>query len=113
MHDAGLLTTFDKEFQKDDVQALMLNRGFTWTCYYLPADKVIYFSGTAYPAVGAENAAPYEKWIYDLIKDKNLNVEKLVHSGAFTDNAPLFMSFQEFEKRILKTNFSIYEPRKP
>ena len=113
MHDAGLLTTFDKEFQKDDVQALMLNRGFTWTCYYLPADKVIYFSGTAYPAVGAENAAPYEKWIYDHIKDKKLNVEKLVYSGAFTDNAPLFMYFQEFEKRILGTDFSIYEPRKP
>lgn len=113
MHDAGLLTTFDKEFQKDDVQALLLNRGFTWTYYYLPADKVIYFSGSAYPAVGGENATPYEKLIYDLIKDKNLNVEKLVHSGAFTDNAPLFMSFQEFEKRILGTDFSIYEPRKP
>ena len=35
--------------------------------------------------------------------------EKIVYFAAYMNNAPIFMPFEEFEKRVLSTDFSIYK----
>ena len=35
-----------------------------------------------------------------LIEDKALEVEKIIFSGSFVDNAPLFMTYADFENRV-------------
>jgi hypothetical protein len=113
---SGLLNTFDKDFQIEDLHVLVLNSNAKneseeyIVSYYLPDEKIIYFQGNPYSANKKDkNAHPREKLLYDLIKQRNLSVEKIVYSGAYIDNAPLFMSFNDFEKRILNTDFTIYK----
>jgi hypothetical protein len=114
----GQINTFDREFQIGNVAAIVLNPfiedNFSqyYTCYYLPEDKVLYYHGNPYSAQShSKNAGPREKVLYDLIKNRNLAVEKIVFSGAYLNNAPLFMSFDEFERRIQNTDFTIYKKR--
>lgn len=115
----GLFTTFEKEFQKDSVIALILNpvRDYEndniWVTYYLPNQKTLYYDGNAYSANNSsQNALPREKLLYDIIRNRSLSVEKIVYSKSYLDNAPLFMTFQDFETRIKNTDFSIYEKEK-
>lgn len=112
----GLLTTFDNEFQDKNILALILNpllntgKDQLIVSYYLPAEKVVYFNGNPYSAgVDSKNASLSEKLLYDLIEKRHLPVERIIYSGAYMDNAPLFMPFDEFEKRIKNTDFSIYK----
>jgi len=113
---AGLLTAFTDEFKTENVTALILNPSLNKdkdqiiVSYYLPAEKVIYFNGNPYYAgANGKNASLGEKLLYELIEKRQLPVEKIVYSGAYMDNAPLFMPFNEFEKRIKNTDFSIYK----
>ena len=115
----GLLTSFDKESQNGEVAILILNpiRDYEndniWVSYYLPKEKIIYFDGNPYSAQSSsKNARKTEKLIYDIIKHKSLNIEKIVYSGAYLENAPLFMTFKDFETRIKNTDFSIYDRNK-
>jgi len=111
---SGLLRTFSEEFQTKTLHALVITHaadnssGQMRVSYYLPHQKVIYFLGNGYSAK-SKNAYPDEKVLYELIKSRNLKVEKIIFSAAYMDNAPLFMPFEEFEKRVLNTDFSIYK----
>ena len=111
---SGLLKTFSEEFRTKKVHALVIahatdnSSGQMRVSYYLPNQKVIYFLGNGYSAK-SKNAYPDEKLLYELIKSRNLTVEKIIFSAAYMDNAPLFMPFEEFEKRVLNTDFSIYK----
>ena len=113
---AGSLTAFTDEFKTENVMALILNPSLDKgkdqiiVSYYLPAEKVIYFNGNPYSAgENSKNASLREKLLYELIKKRQLPVERIIYSGAYMDNAPLFMPFDEFEKRIKNTDFSIYK----
>ena len=116
LNSQGRMTTFDKEFKTETVSAIILNpvleNKFSQyhVCYYLPNEKVIFCYGNPYSAESdSKNAKPRDKVLYELIKSRNLTVEKIVFSAAYVDNAPLFMPFEEFEKRVLNTDFSIYK----
>lgn len=116
LHRAGRITTFDKDFKTNTLLAIILNPALEnvsssyIACYFLPIEKVVYFYENPYNAqADSKNARPREKLLYDLIKQRKLSVEKIVYSGAYMDNAPLFMSFNDFEKRILNTDFTIYK----
>ena len=112
----GLFITFDKEFQNEFLTAIILNpvrehvEENILVSYYLPGEKVIYYNGNPYGASNStKNALPSEKLLYDIIKNKSLNVDKIIYSGSYLDNAPLFMSYEEFEKRVKNTDFSEYD----
>ncbi len=114
-----LITTFETDLMTDDVSAFILNPKLEnevsqhYVCYYLPKERVIYYYGNPYSAQSdSKNARPREKKLYELIKSRNLKVEKIVYSAAYTDNAPLVMPLDEFERRIENTDFKIYEKRK-
>lgn len=115
----GLLTTFDKEFKTESVEVIILNPvrnddlESIYVNYYLPKERTIFLYGNPYSADStAKNAKPGEKILYDQIKQKSLKVGRLVFSEAYLDNAPLFMTFQDFETRIKNTDFSIYDKEK-
>ncbi|MBE9466115.1 hypothetical protein ACFP1I_29835 [Dyadobacter subterraneus] len=115
----GLFTTFDREFQNDSVKALILNpkrdqaNDNIWVSYYLPNEKIVYLDGNPYSAdSSSKNVRPGEKLLYDIIQSKSLKVERIVYSGAYINNAPLFMTFQDFETRIKNTDSSIYNKDK-
>lgn len=119
LNQKGLLTVLDAELKVDNVISYIFdpvreNRFESIpVVYYLTKEKVIYFNGNAYSADNSgKNAYPKENLLYDLIKNRSLEVNKIVYSGAFMDNAPLFMTFQDFENRIKNTDFSIYEKEK-
>ncbi len=72
-------------------------------------EKIIYLDANRYIADNSgKNAHSSEKFLYDIIKKRSLNIEKIIYSGAYLNNAPLFMTFQDFENRIKNTDFSIY-----
>ncbi|WP_159468608.1 hypothetical protein [Dyadobacter sp. 3J3] len=112
----GLLTTFDKEFQNEGVAALILNpiRDYEndniWVAYYLPNEKVVYLDANPYSAdKNSINVRPSEKLLYDIIKSRALKVEKIIFTGAYMNNAPLFMKFEDFDDRIKKMDLSAFE----
>ncbi|GLU50937.1 hypothetical protein Dfri01_03980 [Dyadobacter frigoris] len=108
----GLLMTFDKEFQTESVETLILNPvrnddfESIYVDYYLPKERTIFLYGNPYSADSStKSATPREKILYDLIKKRSLKVDQLVYSGAYLNNAPLFMTFKDFETRIKNTDF--------
>lgn len=110
-----LIITFEKEFSSENIKSLILNSEIKKeddqinVSYYLPSDKTVYFVGNPYRAdSSSKNAGPSEKLLYDLIKRRSLNVDKIFYSESYMDNAPLFMNFKDFENRIKNTDFSIY-----
>lgn len=112
----GLLNTFDQEFHNESVAALILNPDRKqeydniWVAYYLPKEKVIYTYGNPYSASNStKKAIPLEKLLYDMIRDRSLDVRKIVYSESYIDDAPLFMTYEDFEKRIKETDFSVYD----
>jgi hypothetical protein len=109
----NLITSFDKEFQTEGVTALILNpvlaRGVSSyvVAYYFTEEKVIYLNGNPYSAdSSSKNANSWEKKLYERIKGSKLSVDKIVYTKAWMDNAPLFMSIEAFEQRILNSDFS-------
>lgn len=104
----GLLTTYDQDFATQTEKAFILNPGANpehnniWVAYYLTNNKVIYLEGYAYRNLKNENntVAPSDVTLMKLIQNKSLNVEKIVFSKSFTDDASLFVTFADFEKRI-------------
>ncbi|MCF2445917.1 hypothetical protein L0657_18290 [Dyadobacter sp. CY345] len=104
----GLLTTFDQDFETETEKAFILNPSANqehnniWVAYYLKNNKVIYLEGYAHKNLKNENntVAPGEIALMKLIQSKSLDVEKIVFSKSFTDDAPLFVTFAEFEKRV-------------
>lgn len=116
---AGLLTTFDKEFENENLKVFVLSRytgkpyQFLFVWYYLPKEKVVYLRGNPYSAEKEkQNASLREKQVYDRIISGEIAADKIVYSGAYLDDAPVFMTFQDFEKRIKNTDFSVSKDKK-
>lgn len=112
----GLLTTFDVDFKTADVEALILNptrkdeSGSIWVAYYLPKDRAIFINGTPFHAGNSSGeASKLDKMLHELVSKRSLSVEKIIYSGSYLDNAPLFMFYEEFEKRVKSTDFSKYD----
>lgn len=116
LYKEGLLTTFDAGFKNDDVEALILNptrkdeSGSIWVAYYLPNDKSIFTYGIPFGAdSSSRKAIPKDRMLHELVLKRSLSVDKIIYSGSYLDNAPLFMSYEEFEKRVKNTDFSEYD----
>ena len=103
-----LLKTFDQDFETETEKVLILNpdanpeNSSIWVAYYLKKENAVYIEG--YYPHQIENkekwVAPGEKALLKLIEDKALEVEKIIFSGSFVDNAPLFMTYADFENRV-------------
>lgn len=112
----GLFTTFDADFKTADVETLILNPvrkdefESIWVAYYLPKDRAIFINGTPFHAGSSSGeASKLDKMLYELASKRSLSIEKIIYSGSYLDNAPLFMSYEKFEKRVKNTDFSKYD----
>ncbi|MCF2493027.1 hypothetical protein [Dyadobacter chenhuakuii] len=110
---------FDKDFQKNGVHAFVLNPEKSQegeqlnVCYYLPKNKLMFSNGNPYTAYrNNSNGTIHEKWLYDFIKARNLNVEKILLAEAYVSGSPLEMSFRELETRVKNTDYSEYHKHK-
>jgi len=108
VHEKALLKNFDQDFETQTEKVFILNPGADpeqssiWVAYYLEKEHAVYVEG--YYPHQIENkekwVAPGEKALLKLIEDKALEVEKIIFSGSFVDNAPLFMTYADFENRV-------------
>ncbi|SEJ12908.1 hypothetical protein SAMN04487995_3366 [Dyadobacter koreensis] len=108
VHEKALLKTFDQDFETQTEKVFILNPGADpeqsgiRVAYYLEKEHVVYLEGY-YPHQNKNKEkwiAPGEKALLKLIENKALEVEKIIFSGSFVDNAPLFMTYADFENRV-------------
>ncbi|MEO6686646.1 MAG: hypothetical protein ABIN24_11800, partial [Dyadobacter sp.] len=97
---AALILNPIRDYENDNI----------WVAYYLPNEKVVYLDANPYSAdKNSINVRPSEKLLYDIIKSRALKVEKIIFTGAYMNNAPLFMKFEDFDNRIKKMDLSAFE----
>jgi hypothetical protein len=102
----GALHPFEKDFEKDGCRVFMLNSNPNpdydrWEVgYYLTSQKVIYVNGYLGSTKKVRSAAPWEKWLYEMITREALPVEKIICPHGLMRDAPLEMSYETLQERV-------------
>jgi hypothetical protein len=102
----GLLITFDQNLVQNDVKAYVINpeKKEEWdelyVFYYLPRQKLVFYKGSPYWAIkNSKQLSPAEKRLYEYLFKEKIQVEEIIYSESFVDEAPLEMTFQDLVRR--------------